>query len=371
MILYVTYNDQPSGVYWSQVTDVVAYLNGCGGARVRLVAFVSARGYRASRRAIHQRDAAAWVLPMVPTMRRWRWNILLLALVCLWSRPTGIMARGIFATGLALRLRKWGLTRHVCYDARGAYAAEWEEYRLIDDDHVIAQFRPLERAAIHDADIRLAVSAALVRHWVERYQWQGGAVEVIPCTLGSDHDAPDAGRIVSEGRRVKLVYSGSTAGWQSFALLENILTPVLREQPWVDLLFLSKPDENNAALQARFPGRVDVRWARASEVAGILADCDMGLLLREDTVTNRVASPTKFAEYLAAGLPVLISPHIGDFSQAVREHDLGSVIEVDDVVPKLHPTDPATSVRMRAYAREYLTKQAFDAGYRRILNVLS
>ena len=42
MILYVTYNDQPSGVYWSQVTDVVAYMNNCGGPRVRLLAFVSA-----------------------------------------------------------------------------------------------------------------------------------------------------------------------------------------------------------------------------------------------------------------------------------------------------------------------------------------
>ncbi|MEZ4791291.1 MAG: hypothetical protein R2811_14945 [Flavobacteriales bacterium] len=371
MILYVTYNDQPSGVYWSQVTDVVAYMNGCDGPRVRLVAFVSARGYRASRRAIHEHDATAWVLPMVPTMRRWRWNILLFALVCLWSRPSGIMARGIFATGLALRLRKWGLTRHVCYDARGAYAAEWEEYRLIDDDHVIAQFRPLERIAIHDADIRLAVSAALVHHWAERYQWEGDAVEVIPCTLGADHVDQGPERAVNEGGRVRLVYSGSTAGWQSFALLENMLAPVLRDQPMVDVLFLSRPDGNNAALQARFPGRVEVRWAPASEVAGLLAGCDMGLLLREDTVTNRVASPTKFAEYLAAGLPVLISPHIGDFSEAVRVHGLGMVIDKSGRLPHLHPTDQATSDRMRSYARQHLTKRTFDAAYRRILNTLS
>ena len=208
MILYVTYNDQPSGVYWSQVTDVVAYMNNCGGPRVRLLAFVSARGYRSTRKAIHQHDRAAWVLPMVPTMRRWRWNILLLALVSIWARPTGIMARGVFATWMAHRLRTWGLTRKVCYDARGAYAAEWEEYRLIDDDQVIAQFRPLERAAIHGADMRLAVSEALVRHWSERYAWKGDAVEVIPCTLGSDHVVDEAERIVAEGKRVKLVKKG-------------------------------------------------------------------------------------------------------------------------------------------------------------------
>ena len=27
MLLYLTYKDQPSGVYWSQVTDVVEHLN--------------------------------------------------------------------------------------------------------------------------------------------------------------------------------------------------------------------------------------------------------------------------------------------------------------------------------------------------------
>ena len=43
LILYLTYNDQPSGVYWSQVCDVVAYLNSLGGEEERLVALVSAR----------------------------------------------------------------------------------------------------------------------------------------------------------------------------------------------------------------------------------------------------------------------------------------------------------------------------------------
>ena len=56
MILYITYNDQPSGVYWSQVTDVVDHLNSLGGDQVRLVALVSMRGYRRSYRAIKAHD---------------------------------------------------------------------------------------------------------------------------------------------------------------------------------------------------------------------------------------------------------------------------------------------------------------------------
>jgi len=406
VILYLTYNDQPSGVYWSQVTDVVAHLDALGGPRVRLVALVSGRGYFAARRAIHERSPSAWVLPMVPKMRFWRWNVLLLAWVCCWLRPTGIIARGVFATWMARRMRAWRLTRKVCFDGRGAYAAEWEEYRLIDDDALIAQFRPLEHAAVHHADMRLAVSHALVEHWSERYGWKGDDYVVVPCALGVDHATTSAGSPAGDPavpptptsagshgvdpavqkvptsagshevdpavrKEVVLVYSGSTAGWQSFALLKELLIPLLEGQPHVRVLFLSKPDANNKALQEQFPGRVEVRWAKPAEVAGILAGCDHGLLIREDTITNRVASPTKFAEYLAAGLPILISAHIGDFSATVREHDLGTVWEAGAALPELTRTDAARRTRMQAYAAQHLTKAAFDGAYRRILGALS
>ena len=373
MILYLTYNDQPSGVYWSQVTDVVNHLNGLGGPRVRLVAFVSGRGYSQARRAIHEHMPSAWVLPMVPKMRFWKWNALMLALVCLVFRPSGIMARGVFATWMAQRMRGLKLARKVCFDGRGAYAAEWEEYRLIDDDALIAQFRPLEKAAVHASDFRLAVSDALVDHWKERYQWTGDAFVVIPCALGTDHAIVErplgAARPYAQDD-VVVVYSGSTAGWQSFELLQRILIPLLEEQPRVKVLFLSKEDANNRALQARFPGRVDVRWAKPQEVAGILAACDHGLLVREDTVTNQVASPTKFAEYLAAGMPVIISARIGDFSGMVHHRQLGIVIGPDEVIPVLQRTDRAKAARSQRFAKDHLTKVSFDAAYKRLLKAL-
>lgn len=373
MILYLTYNDQPSGVYWSQVTDVVHHLNGLGGPRVRLVAFVSGRGYRQARRTILQRMPTTWVLPMVPTMRFWKWNTVLLALICLILRPSGIMARGVFATWMAQRMRSLKLTRKVGFDGRGAYAAEWEEYRLIDDDALIAQFRPLEKAAVHGADFRLAVSNALVQHWNDRYAWSGDAFVVVPCALGTDHTSVErragGARPYAEDD-VVVVYSGSTAGWQSFDLLQRILIPLLEQQPRVKVLFLSKDDANNKALQARFPGRVEVRWAHPGEVAGILATCDHGLLVREDTITNQVASPTKFAEYLAAGVPVIISPRIGDFTGMVRAHQLGLVLEPGQALPVLQRTDAATSARAQRFAQEHLTKTAFDPAYRRLLKVL-
>ena len=48
-------------------------------------------------------------------------------------------------------------------------------------------------------------------------------------------------------------------------------------------------------------------------------------MLRELSTTNSVASPTKFAEYLFAGLPVLISDNLGDFTSVVKNSKVGMV----------------------------------------------
>ena len=55
------------------------------------------------------------------------------------------------------------------------------------------------------------------------------------------------------------------------------------------------------------------------------------MLVRDDTVTNRVAAPTKFAEYLACGLRVVISKGLGDCSDFVEEHQCGAVVNDDDI----------------------------------------
>jgi hypothetical protein len=370
MLLYLTYNDQPSGVYWSQVTDVVEHLNTLGGPQVRLVSLVSGRDFLNTRRKIKAHSPSAWVLPMVPQMKRWRSNAALVALVCRLLRPSGIICRGPFATWMALRMRERGLTKRVCFDGRGAYAAEWEEYRIIDDDALIAQFRPLENEAVNQSDFRIAVSQALVDHWRERYGYSSNAHVVVPCTLGKDVEQAAPQIAERTDGSVRLVYSGSTAGWQSFDLLKPLLTRLLDEQPKVQVLFLSKRDANNSALEAAYPGRVAVKWLDHAQVADALAGCDFGIMVREKTITNRVASPTKFAEYLSSGLRVITNAGLGDFSALVAAHHLGLVVEEGQPLPELRQVSHEERLRLRAYALQHFTKKAHDDSYRRVLGGL-
>ena len=74
-----------------------------------------------------------------------------------------------------------------------------------------------------------------------------------------------------------------------------------------------------------FPQRVKFLWLSTHEVGAYLSACDYGWLVRENTDTNRVASPVKFAEYLAAGLEVIISNELGDYSNYVLVNKAGFI----------------------------------------------
>jgi hypothetical protein len=169
---------------------------------------------------------------------------------------------------------------------------------------------------------------------------------------------------------VRLVYSGSTAGWQSFDMLKPLLTRLLDEQPRVKVLFLSKRDANNSALEAAYPGRVELQWLDHAQVAEALAGCDFGIMVRERTITNRVASPTKFAEYLSSGLRVVTNAGLGDFSALVAAHDLGLVVAEGRPLPELKQVTRSERVRLRGFALAHFSKQAFGDQYRALLTAM-
>jgi glycosyltransferase involved in cell wall biosynthesis len=57
---------------------------------------------------------------------------------------------------------------------------------------------------------------------------------------------------------------------------------------------------------------------------------DLAMLIREDLPLNHEAFPTKFPEYLAGGISVLITPHVHTLEKMVRENDLGVIWQDDE-----------------------------------------
>jgi hypothetical protein len=222
---------------------------------------------------------------------------------------------------------------------------------------------------VNEVNVRLAVSNALVDHWRVQFGYQQTDHVIIPCTIRADLSGADSSDTSSNS--TKLVYAGSTAGWQSFGLLEQLLRPVLDAQTNIEVLFLSKPDENTTRLEQDYPGRVSIKWLHPGDVHDALSGCDYGLLLRDNTVTNQVASPTKFAEYLAAGLQVIISPNLGDMSKETADHELGIVWSRSQEIGILQKPGSADRKRAMSHAATAYTKEAYDTQYKALLKSLA
>ncbi len=287
------------------------------------------------------------------------------------------MARGVFASALALNVKQTSSKKFsVIFDARGAYHAEFNEYRLVNDDAIIASVKRLEERALRETVRQLAVSNALVKYWKEAYRIDRTATaEIIPCTLSQNTTAKPSNETERQQLRqqhgisaddVLLVYSGSAAGWQSFTALFNWLAELLSEQGNVRLMLMTQIESLENTALADFADRVMIRWVEPQMVKQYLGMGDYGLLLREESITNRVASPTKFAEYLAAGLKVIVSPHIGDFSEFVEKHGCGLVISGSGQPPLTKATE---NQRNKSFdlSQNHFTKSCYDAAYSRLL----
>ena len=106
-----------------------------------------------------------------------------------------------------------------------------------------------------------------------------------------------------------------------------------------------------------------VRSADNREVHKYLNAADLGTLLRENHMMNKVASPTKFAEYLMCGLSVVITPGVGDFSALVQEYSWGFIYSNGSLDPsRLEQLQSRVGNELRRkisrYGRAHFSKQS-------------
>jgi hypothetical protein len=370
MILYLTYNDLPSGIYSSQVIDVVKFMRTEMKQPVQLMAFISIRGFTKNKKKIVDEIPDAIVLRMFPGVHRWRLNTARLKKICKKNNIGTIIGRSVIATKMA-QLAK---VNKVVYDGRGAIDAEWNEYSVVSNSKLLNEIPTMEKEVINDSDFRIAVSQQLAEHWRQKYNYGTNDHVVIPCTLNLVFEnVPFNERSIADARLklglkaddIVFGYAGSLAGWQSFQLLYHFIKPFL-SLPDCKIIFLSSVDENIERLKAEFPGKVICKKVGARQVPHYLIACDYGLLIREQSVTNKVASPVKFAEYLSCGLKVIISDQLGDYSELVKKNNFGHLYNEFREPVRLSISQKQT---LRLMALSMFSKNKFITQYKKVLSI--
>jgi len=324
---YFFFNEPLNGVIKSQVIDRIKDQKENGKA-TSILAILHPRYYLNNRKRILHDIPDAIVLPSIGKLKYWKANRLWFLLLKHKLKDKKIICRGPIATNLALTLDK--LT-HITYDGRGAVVAEQAEYGVYDGSGIEEELFELEKNAVLRSHKQLAVSSKLVEYWRETFNYNQQDYSLTPCVVTPSQKSANE-ELPSEldaffklnYKRVKIVFSGGNGKWQQIEetceLLQNLI-----ETNDACGLFLCPPHPSIEALKNCFPDFVFQTTLPPSSVHSALLQCDYGIILRENNITNRVASPIKIAEYLHAGLKVILSPNIGDYSEQLTANGYGII----------------------------------------------
>jgi glycosyltransferase involved in cell wall biosynthesis len=162
------------------------------------------------------------------------------------------------------------------------------------------------------------------------------------------------------------VYSGGVQAYQRFEDMIAAFAALARSQENARLLIATPQVEAARKIaQALLPaGAWQALSVPISGVNALLNAADAGFLLRHDTPTNYVASPTKFAEYCLAGLPVILTNAIKDSFALAKRH--GNLVAFDEAGLAVGALPVIDRCKMAQGYRSVLGKAAHLDTYRQI-----
>jgi glycosyltransferase involved in cell wall biosynthesis len=250
-----------------------------------------------------------------------------------------VHARSHVPAAMALALKKrFGVK--LIFDVRGLLAEEYADaghwragelkYRLT---------KRMERRFFAAADGVVTLTDAI---WGIIKDWDGlrdraVAHETIPCCADLARFRFDEAERVRVRRELRLkdsfvvAYSGSLGGWYLNGEMADFFAALAAERPDAHALWLtpSSHDEVRSLMRARGIGEdgFTVHAAQPAVVASYLSAADAGLAFIKPCFSKLASSPTKTAEYLACGLPVVLNAGVGDSDALVTRERVGALVE--------------------------------------------
>jgi hypothetical protein len=204
-----------------------------------------------------------------------------------------------------------GLWNKVILDVHGTVP---EEFAMADNQESFNIFSSLEKTALQKAMAFVTVSDAMSEHLKQKYSHLKFNTICLPNVSPSLRDFTH--KDVSHLSKATIVYSGGADPWQN--TIRMLETAQEQEESFYFKFFTHSPKAWRAqpgykkTFEKFAPKAI---WSR-KEMTAILLKAQLGFVLRDDSVINQVACPTKMIEYFEHGvLPIVLQPRIGDFEK--------------------------------------------------------
>jgi glycosyltransferase involved in cell wall biosynthesis len=369
--LYISHNGMAEPLGQAQV---LPYLTGLArrGVEVEILSFERADTSPAAINALATRlraEQIAWqpLVRSVTSHTLWRkaWEssigVMEALKLALRRRPHIVHARSYLPAAVADTVVRAVPRANLLFDCRGMLGDEY-----VDNGHWHAKglkyrlVKQYERRLFRRADGMVVLTEALKR-WLTSRALLGPDVRlaVVPCCVDTLRFRPDPETRAKQraalglGERLVVVYAGSLGSWYLEREMARFVAHVTRLRKDAVFLVLSRADATALRAAAQQEGlaqeAVIVRSVAPTEMPAALAAGDIGLSFIQSCFSKMGSSPTKVAEYLSVGMPIVANGDIGDQGDLTVEREACVILQGFDDDSIRHAARTAVSLAERPY----------------------
>ncbi|MBM5796703.1 MAG: glycosyltransferase family 4 protein [Cyanobacteria bacterium K_Offshore_0m_m2_072] len=306
-----------------------------------------------------------------------------LAFVALWqwrhfSKPNLVHARSYVPAAIALLLHRL-IGVPFIFDMRALWPEELITAGHLQRGSLLHRvLLGLERRCLQEASIVVSLTWAAVRYLKQQYPRElgGQRITVIPtCADLQSFQLAETAPVVP----LVIGCIGTVlSGWFLNDWLRAFFDAVVRVDPSARFELISRdaPEAILSALQptSTWANRLRIQSASPAEMPAIVQRHTASVMFFTCGLSKLGSSPTRMAEVLGCGRPVVANPGVGDLEQVVRQHRVGvlalgaSSSEMDICVAELLALlkDPDLASRCRRTAESLFSLESGTAAYRQI-----
>jgi glycosyltransferase involved in cell wall biosynthesis len=238
-----------------------------------------------------------------------------------------VHARSYVMAMLALSLRVL-LPIKFIFDMRGFWVDERADSGQCSRESRLYKFlKKLERAFLKHADAVVSLTEAGVTE-MKSFSYlalREPLFTVIPTCADLELFVP---AINAKAGGFLLGYVGTTTLWYDFPPVVTSFRALKKLKPEARLLILTRdPAEPIRKLFKEFSDSVTIRFTNRDETIKLIQTMDAILFYLHPFYSKRASAPTKLAECLGCGVPVLTNRGVGDMDLIFDQDGIGAIIE--------------------------------------------
>jgi GT2 family glycosyltransferase/glycosyltransferase involved in cell wall biosynthesis len=210
-----------------------------------------------------------------------------------------------------------------------------EEFRMHGDFYSALLYDKEERLAVQKAGMVIVVTNAMKQYLQQKFR-DALRARSVTFPMFPTFKPTISARPLADGKPI-VVYAGGLHRWQQVPKMVDAITKTVAR--YQHRFYCPEPEIVKALIPADVESSIIVESKAHAELMAIYPQCHYGFILREDSIVNNVACPTKLVEYLAMGIvPIVDCETIGDFKSLGMRY-----VTLPDFLAYNLPDEPARS----------------------------